>query len=148
MIKIADEESELLNLKAPEPAKMPDVRDVTSYEMYHSVNELSTPIPELVAYNPNALYPAQISQLPGLMFLEAGTFGIVAGQVNSSGYYILRYFGLSGISLCKFADMASTTRHFYDNQEDLLKLWKKNLNKEELEQYMDKAKAWLEKFKV
>ena len=52
MIKIADEESELLNLKAPEPAKMPDVRDVTSYEMYHSVNELSTPIPELRSLQP------------------------------------------------------------------------------------------------
>jgi len=97
-----------------------DVRDVNNYELYHKISELSRPEPDLIVY-----HDKQVTQLTGLFFTnsigDTIETGIVAGQVNSSGYYILRYAGIPGIFLCRFQDICPGYRKFYDRREELEK---------------------------
>jgi hypothetical protein len=111
--KIVEEEARLIK---ENPPKLPDVRDINSYELYSKIDSMIRPDESLI--------PSQITQLPGLFFLEGKHVGYVAGQVNSSGYYILRYYGLSNLVLCKFEDIWK--RDFFD-QPDILELTYKRL---------------------
>jgi hypothetical protein len=105
--KVVEEEA-LLAKEKKEP--LPDVRAVTTDELYHAIEGILRPEQSIV--------PTQISQLPGLIFMDnPKRWGIIAGQVNSSGYYILRVYGNAGVELCKFENINDNGRAFFDDQE-------------------------------